>query len=111
MIVQPYIENAVKHGVASLQNRKGLITIDVKLSGDYIECIIEDNGPGIYASLHSESPDTDHASMGTGITIRRMEAINAIQKNKILWQVIDKQQSGLSASGTIVHLSFPIISS
>lgn len=111
MIVQPYIENAVKHGVASLQNQKGLITIDVKRSGDYIECIIEDNGPGIYASQHSKGKDTDHASMGTGITIRRMAAINAIQKNKILWQVIDKQQSGLPASGTIVHLSFPIISS
>jgi hypothetical protein len=40
-----------------------------------------------------------------------MEAINAIQKNKILWQVIDKQQAGSPASGTIVQLSFPIISS
>lgn len=111
MIVQPYIENAIKHGVASLQNRKGVITIDIKRSGDYIECIIEDNGPGIYASLHSNGQDADHTSMGTGITIRRIEAINAIQKNKILWQVIDKQQSGLPASGTIVHLSFPIIPS
>jgi ligand-binding sensor domain-containing protein/anti-sigma regulatory factor (Ser/Thr protein kinase) len=111
MIVQPYIENAIKHGVASLQNRKGIVTIDIKRSGDYVECIIEDNGPGIYASLNRKGEDTDHASMGTGITIRRMEAINAIQKNKILWQVIDKQQSGLPASGTIVHLSFPVIPS
>lgn len=111
MIIQPYIENAVKHGVAALQDRKGLVTVDVKRSGDYIECIIEDNGPGIYASLHSKDRDADHASMGTGITIRRMEAINAIQKNKILWQVIDKQQSASPASGTIVHLSFPIMPS
>ncbi|HEY8896765.1 MAG TPA: hypothetical protein VIM79_18200, partial [Niastella sp.] len=100
-----------KHGIASLHRGKGLITIDVKRSGDYIECIIEDNGPGIYASLQSEGRNADHTSMGSGITSRRIEAINAINKNKILWQVIDKKQSGSPASGTIVHLSFPVITS
>jgi anti-sigma regulatory factor (Ser/Thr protein kinase) len=109
MIVQPYIENAIKHGIATLQTRKGLITVDIKRSGDFIECIIEDNGPGIYASLRNQSSYPDHSSMGTGITSRRIEAINAIQKSKILWRVTDKQQSGLPDSGTIVHLSFPII--
>jgi hypothetical protein len=46
--------------------------------------------------------------MGAGITASRIDAINAMQKNKILLQVTDKQQSGQTASGTIVHLSFPI---
>ncbi|HEX6432545.1 MAG TPA: histidine kinase [Niastella sp.] len=109
MIIQPYIENAIKHGIATLQTRKGLITVEVKRSGDCIECIIEDNGPGIYASIRNQGSYTDHSSMGTGITSRRIEAINAIQKSKILWRVTDKQQSGLPDSGTIVHLSFPII--
>jgi cell fate (sporulation/competence/biofilm development) regulator YmcA (YheA/YmcA/DUF963 family) len=45
--------------------------------------------------------------MGASITASRIDAINAMQKNKILLQVIDKQQSGQSTSGTIVHLSFP----
>ena len=75
----------------------------------YLEFIIEDNGPGIY-STHTKSPaQKEHASMGTGITSRRIDAINEMQKNKIIWRVTDKQQSVEPANGTIIHLSFPLI--
>ncbi|AXY73250.1 hypothetical protein D3H65_04335 [Paraflavitalea soli] len=113
MIIQPHLENAVKHGIAPLQHRKGILTVDIRKSGAYIEVVIEDNGPGIHASgITHETDEQDHISMGTGITINRIHALNALQKNKILWQVTDKQQlepgpEG-SASGTIIHLSFPI---
>jgi hypothetical protein len=110
MIVQPFIENAVKHGIPTLQHRKGVLTVQVTRNDHYIECMIEDNGPGIYSSRGQEH-DSEYTSMGTGITSRRIEAINAIQKNKIQWRVTDKQQAGLPGSGTIIHLSFPIIPS
>lgn len=109
MIVQPHLENAVKHGIAPLQHRKGVLTVDIKKTGEYIEVVIEDNGPGIYASNNNqEADDQEHISMGASITFNRINALNAIQKNKILWQVTDKQQSGQPASGTIIHLSFPL---
>lgn len=109
MIVQPHLENAVKHGIAPLQHRKGILTVDIKKSGEYIEVVIEDNGPGIYASDNTHrADDQDHISMGASITTNRINALNAIQKNKILCRVTDKQQSGQPASGTIIHLSFPL---
>jgi sensor histidine kinase YesM len=109
MIVQPYIENAIKHGIAPLQHQKGILHIEVTHSADYIEFMIEDNGPGIHATISSaHTYNHDHTSMGISITASRIDAINAMQKNKILLQVTDKQQSGQAASGTIVHLSFPI---
>jgi ligand-binding sensor domain-containing protein/anti-sigma regulatory factor (Ser/Thr protein kinase) len=109
MIVQPFLENAIIHGIAPLENRTGILTVDVKRSGNYIEFFIEDNGPGIYTSLHKQPANNDHTSMATGITSRRIDAINAIQKNKIVCRVTDKQQAGLQGSGTIIHLSFPLI--
>ena len=109
MIVQPHLENAVKHGIAPLQHRKGILTMDIRKTSEYIEVVIEDNGPGIHASGNSQETDNgEHISMGASITINRINALNAIQKNKILWQVTDKQQSGQPASGTIIHLSFPL---
>lgn len=109
MIVQPFIENAIIHGVTPLQDRKGAVLVDVKRSGNCIEFIIEDNGPGIYSDRPNSHAVKDHTSMGTGITSRRINAINEMHKNKIIWQVIDKQRSGPATSGTIIHLSFPLI--
>jgi ligand-binding sensor domain-containing protein/two-component sensor histidine kinase len=109
MIVQPYIENAVKHGIAPLKH-KGILTIEITQSDDYIDFVIGDNGPGIYSSTSSAyAYENDYTSMGTSITGNRINAINAIQQNKILCQVTDKGASGQTASGTIIRLSFPII--
>ncbi|WP_207513845.1 sensor histidine kinase [Longitalea luteola] len=109
MIVQPFLENAIIHGIAPLENRTGILSVEIKRSGKYVEFIIEDNGPGIYASRHKQPVNNDHTSMGTSITSRRIDAINAIQKHPIICRITDKQQDGLTGSGTIIHLSFPLI--
>lgn len=110
MIIQPFVENAIKHGIAPLEDRKGILLIEIKRSGGYIECIIEDNGPGIH-TMQKEKPAKpgDYRSMGAGITTSRIQTINATQKQKILLRVTDKQEGTFPGSGTIVHLSFPII--
>jgi ligand-binding sensor domain-containing protein/anti-sigma regulatory factor (Ser/Thr protein kinase) len=110
MIVQPYIENAIKHGIAPLQGRKGILSITVTTNNKYIEFTIDDNGPGIYASqAAARRNEEDHTSMGTSITERRINAINDIQKNKILLEITDKQRSASGGTGTIIKISFPII--
>ncbi|HWK02507.1 MAG TPA: histidine kinase [Puia sp.] len=109
MIIQPYVENAIKHGIATLEDSKGIILIRFNRAGQYIECIIDDNGPGIDASRHdNHSQDTGYQSMGTRITENRIHTINTLQKDKIRILVTDKQKSGLFDNGTLIHLSFPI---
>lgn len=112
MIVQPFVENAIKHGIDPLEGRKGLLIIDIRQTGQYIECSIEDNGPGIHASLSGNKiASPGHESMGAGITASRISTINAMQKQKILLQVTDKREAGHAGTGTLVHLSFPILTS
>jgi len=110
MIVQPFVENAIKHGIACLEDKKGVLNIEIKQTGNYIDFFIEDNGPGIDASLSANrTVPTGYMSMGAGITGSRISTINSTQKQKIVLQVHDKRAPGHTETGTIVHLSFPII--
>jgi sensor histidine kinase YesM len=109
MIIQPYVENAIKHGISPLQHKKGVVTLTFEESAGYIHCFIEDNGIGINASRQrSSSAEEGHTSMGNSITEHRITTINSIQQNKIILKIYDKQELS-EDSGTIVHLSFPII--
>lgn len=48
MILQPIVENAIKHGISSLTNKKGVLTIEAKyFDNKTIEINITDNGKGI----------------------------------------------------------------
>ncbi|MBT1706392.1 histidine kinase, partial [Chryseosolibacter indicus] len=107
MIVQPYVENAIKHGVSPLKDRLGLVVVRFMQANSFIECFIEDNGPGIMAKKN-EAFTNDYISMGTSITAARIRTINDTQERKISVKITDKMAAGLLESGTIVQLSFPL---
>ena len=111
MIIQPYVENAIKHGIGPLENDKGIILVRFRRASAYIECMIEDNGPGIGASRsRSELSEEGHRSMGTSITENRIDTLNLLRKEKIRLRIIDKEEAGRAESGTIIQLYFPIAS-
>jgi len=48
MLLQPLVENAILHGLVPKTNGEGKLEISMKLlSGNLLECVIKDNGPGI----------------------------------------------------------------
>jgi Histidine kinase/Y_Y_Y domain len=110
MIVQPYVENAVKHGIGPLEGVKGMVLIGFKKSDNCICCTIEDNGPGMDASRQSSSAEAGHLSLGKSITEKRIHTLNALQKEKIHILITDKRSSGWPSNGTLIQLFFPISS-
>ncbi len=46
-LIQPIVENAIKHGVKKLNSGDGKIYITVQKTGNYVKIIIHDNGPGL----------------------------------------------------------------
>jgi hypothetical protein len=75
MLLQPYVENAVKHGMAG-KERGGKISICLApLPGKQkgILATITDNGPGL--STRSDSVN-DHKSLGMSLTMRRLELLS-----------------------------------
>ena len=85
MILQPFVENSIIHGVLSL-NRKGKIS--VKVHKEFGEVVFEvmDNGVGIDNSLASKTNqiDGDHESKGVEITNRRIEILRRLTGENLL---------------------------
>jgi len=108
MIVQPYVENAVKHGISPLKGVKGILFVGFRKVDNSICCTIEDNGPGINASGQGISTEEGHQSMGKSITEKRINTLNALQKEKIHILITDKRKSGYPGNGTLIQLFFPI---
>jgi len=62
MILQPIVENAIKHGLNSITNKKGLLIIKAKFNNDAIEINIVDNGKGF------ENINSDIYKKGIGLS-------------------------------------------
>jgi two-component system LytT family sensor kinase len=114
MIVQPYVENAIEHG---LRNRKnGLVTVSFEFSEDeeQVICVVEDNGIGREATRLMKEQDPqfqNHRSLGTRITEDRLELLNKSRGEKgVFVKTIDliDEKTG-EALGTRVEIQIPIV--
>jgi ligand-binding sensor domain-containing protein len=78
MLLQPYIENSIWHGILPMQ-KPGTIIISVKEVGDEIRFCIEDNGIGVEASLEKKQQSAQrHVSRGMQITSGRISLLKAM---------------------------------
>jgi len=100
MLIQPYVENAVIHGVGPLKSRKGEIRIEFELENEFIKCIITDNGVG--RSYHQIN--TSHKSKGMKLTKERLQILNRQSKLNNTVKVIDLYDKNSQAIGTRIIL-------
>lgn len=105
-IIQPFVENSIRHGVGSLTNKKGHIDLRVTADTTHLNVTIEDNGPGISCNKQSkEKPHTSHRSRGIALTRERIAMYNQTRDADIR-VVIDRCDS--RGGGTLVRISFPL---
>jgi two-component system, LytTR family, sensor histidine kinase LytS len=75
LILQPLVENAVKHGILAKEG-KGEITISAHRNNGYVSIYVRDNGVGMTAeqieSLFSEKP-AGPSRNGSGIALRNVQ--------------------------------------
>ena len=109
MIVQPYVENAIEHGLKP-QNG-GKVQVTFKPMDDFsILCVVEDNGIGRDAAARLKAMDpilSDHKSKGTAITKRRLDILHK-SSGKIYVKEIDLVSEGGKPLGTRVEVQVPI---
>lgn len=109
LIIQPYVENAIWHGLMHLQKPNGEVIIKIENVDDkFLKCIIEDNGIGREESIKMKQ-GKEHQSMGLSLTKDRVEILNSLHKNKMSVTFIDKKNADGSSSGTRVELFLPLI--
>ena len=103
MLLQPYVENAIRHGMRFLENKKGQININIKKENNFIVCEIDDNGIGREkaAALKSKM-HVEYQSKGMNISRRRAELYNIDQ------MVTDKKDATGIATGTTITVKIPV---
>lgn len=107
MLIQPYVENAILHGILHKKNG-GVVLVDLKQSDGKLECIIKDNGVGRSAAMEIERNKTKtHQSKGMGITQERLDILNRSKGRKLNVQIEDLMD-GEKSAGTQVTLQIPI---
>jgi len=108
LIIQPYVENAIWHGLMHLQNRAGMLVFKIEKEGEFLKCTIEDNGIGRKKSVEIKAQaNPRHRSVGLSITRERLENINAIYQSNLTVEFKDKIGKKGEAEGTIVELFIP----
>jgi sensor histidine kinase YesM len=102
LLIQPYVENAILHGLYS-KSEKGLLTISVKNDGDRVLFCVEDNGIGRKAAQALRAKNfPKHKSMGTFLTEERLRLIN--EQDKVAFEIKDLHDDTGNASGTRVNI-------
>ena len=96
MILQPVVENSIKHGFRNLK-RKGLLKISFEKENGVIRCEVEDNGTG---RLTSKDADVDVHALS--ITQERLARLNQSLREPCTMEMIDLfNEEGMAGLKTI----------
>jgi sensor histidine kinase YesM/streptogramin lyase len=96
MILQPYIENAIWHGLMPKEEGGNLAIVIRHHSADALLIQITDDGVGIDNSLRIK--DQKHNSKGMSLTQERVNLINQIESDPIQISIIQNGNSGTTIS-------------
>ncbi len=103
LVVQPFVENAIWHGVTHMEG-KGHITLTVEPRGSQLLWIIEDDGVGRHAPKAAlpEQP-TKKTSLGTAITRSRLDLVQKQHGGHAGFRYVDRP------TGTRVEVEMPLL--
>jgi len=106
LIIQPFIENAIMHGIMPKES-DGHLEVSVLQNSNSIDIIIEDNGIGREASIQNKSLiGLVHQSKGVYLTQSRLALDNLITKRQAALKIVDKKNENGTAQGTKAILTF-----
>jgi tetratricopeptide (TPR) repeat protein len=108
LIIQPYVENAVWHGLMN-KEEKGELEIEVVQEGNCLYIKITDNGIGREEAARIASKSaTKHKSMGLLITADRIAMIQSANGYDSAVMIKDLVHADGSAAGTAVQIKIPV---
>jgi LytS/YehU family sensor histidine kinase len=110
MLIQPYVENAIWHGLMSKSNGEiGKVELNIYKNNDNLFCVVSDNGIGRKKAAEIKEKKLNHKrSMGMQITQDRMEIINKLYNLNTSVKIYDMENENGEPMGTRVELTIPI---
>jgi hypothetical protein len=110
MVLQPFIENAIWHGLLPKESGDAHLTVAFKEIPDNLNqilCIISDNGIGRKRSMDQNIGMKRHKSKGIDITRTRLRRLFDMDKSDPI-RIEDLYDSNQQASGTRVYIHLPV---
>lgn len=106
LILQPFIENAIWHGLNKKENGGKLIISILKKDDQNLQVTIEDNGVGRSKEVIEHQ---GKSSLGQSITSQRLHKLMEVTKKNADVDIIDLTDENGNPAGTKVIITFPII--
>ncbi|MCL3779779.1 tetratricopeptide repeat protein [Prolixibacteraceae bacterium JC049] len=105
MLVQPFIENAIDHGIRPVEYR-GKITLELKKQNNSLQVNVNDNGIGINKGMAKRKEN--HSSTALKIFKARTEVLGKLYKKNVNFEVVDLADNDTNQTGTLVTFNIPI---
>jgi len=111
MILQPYVENAIWHGLMHKQNGVGKLIVEIKNMGNVLQCTIEDNGIGRDKAMEikKRKEGLRKKSLGMKITKNRIDLTNHLYNIDTKVNIVDLKNSNGEGVGTRIVIEIPLI--
>ncbi len=106
MLIQPFVENAVKHGLKK-NEKGGFISLKFYIKDELLHCEITDNGIGRKAAAGKGLHRNGHQSLGTQVTNERLAILKQDYGKESGYEIIDLEDENSNAIGTKVVVRIP----
>ncbi|MEM6806197.1 MAG: ATP-binding protein, partial [Bacteroidota bacterium] len=107
MLIQPYVENAVRHGIA-MQAGQGFIGVFIRKKSEQIEVEILDNGMGIRKHQKERVNHIEKSGFGLRLSEERIQKINERYGMEISCEIQDRRDDREPGHGTRVLIRIPM---
>jgi two-component sensor histidine kinase len=105
-IVQPFVENAIWHGLLPKEGAKSLAIKFSSSEAGRLTCTVEDNGIGIEASRRK--PVKGRRSLAIGFVRQRLDVMGKIQRKHYDVHITERRKADNTVEGTIVKITMPL---
>jgi hypothetical protein len=110
MMIQPFIENAILHGLSQSEKNDLELFLSADLKDDYINYLVEDNGIGRGQSAKYKSQNKpDHKSIGIELSRERIDFFNQQYCGEGGVEISDLYDDNNEPSGTRVFIKIKAV--